>query len=49
LLNPETTFFSLVPPFALLFGWLTLGEVPSVLQLIGLIVVLFGFQLAQKG
>jgi drug/metabolite transporter (DMT)-like permease len=42
-------FFSLVPPFVLLIGWLTLGEVPSLLQLIGLIIVLFGFHLTQKG
>jgi drug/metabolite transporter (DMT)-like permease len=42
-------FFSLVPPFVLLIGWLALGEVPTVLQLIGLIIVLFGFQLTQKG
>jgi drug/metabolite transporter (DMT)-like permease len=41
-------FFSLVPPFVLLLGWLALGEVPSALQLIGLIIVLFGFRLAQK-
>ena len=42
-------FFSLVPPFVLLLGWLALGEVPSSLQLTGLIIVLFGFRLAQKG
>jgi drug/metabolite transporter (DMT)-like permease len=42
-------FFSLVPPFVLLLGWLALGEVPSTLQLIGLIIVLCGFRLAQKG
>jgi drug/metabolite transporter (DMT)-like permease len=41
-------FFSLVPPFVLLIGWLTLGEMPTVLQLTGLIIVLFGFQLTQK-
>jgi len=41
-------FPSLVPPFVLLIGWLALGEVPSVLQLIGLAIVLFGFQLAQR-
>jgi drug/metabolite transporter (DMT)-like permease len=41
-------FFSLVPPFVLLIGWLTLGEMPTVLQLTGLVIVLFGFQLTQK-
>ena len=42
-------FTSLVPPFILLIGWLALGEVPSPLQLTGLMIVLFGFRLAQKG
>jgi drug/metabolite transporter (DMT)-like permease len=42
-------FFSLVPPFVLLLGWLALAEVPSTLQLTGLIIVLFGFRLAQRG
>ena len=42
-------FPSLVPPFTLLVGFLALGEVPSVSQLIGLIVVVVGFQLTQKG
>lgn len=42
-------FFSLVPPFVLLIGWLALGEAPSLLQLTGLIIVLLGFQLTQKG
>jgi drug/metabolite transporter (DMT)-like permease len=32
-----------------LVGFLALGEVPSVSQLIGLIVVVVGFQLTQKG
>jgi drug/metabolite transporter (DMT)-like permease len=41
-------FFSLVPPFVLLIGWLALGEVPSLIQLIGLIIVLFGFHFTQK-
>jgi drug/metabolite transporter (DMT)-like permease len=41
-------FFSLVPPFVLLLGWLALGEAPGILQLIGLVIVLFGLQLAQK-
>jgi drug/metabolite transporter (DMT)-like permease len=42
-------FFSLVPPFVLLLGWLALDEVPSTLQLTGLMIVLFGFRLAQRG
>lgn len=42
-------FFSLVPPFVLLLGWFALGEVPSAFQLVGLSIVLFGFQLTQKG
>jgi drug/metabolite transporter (DMT)-like permease len=41
-------FFSLVPPFVLLIGWLALGEMPTPLQLTGLIIVLFGFQLTQR-
>jgi drug/metabolite transporter (DMT)-like permease len=41
-------FFSLVPPFVLLIGWLALGETPSLLQLIGLTIILFGFQLTQR-
>ena len=42
-------FPSLVPPFTLLIGYLALGEVPSALQLVGLVVVVVGFQLTQKG
>jgi drug/metabolite transporter (DMT)-like permease len=42
-------FFSLIPPFVLLIGWAALGETPSLLQLTGLVIVLFGFQLTQKG
>jgi drug/metabolite transporter (DMT)-like permease len=42
-------FRSLVPPFTLLVGFLALGEVPTVSQLIGLVVVVVGFQLTQKG
>jgi len=41
-------FPALVPPFVLLIGWLALGEVPSVLQLTGLVIVLLGFRLAQR-
>ncbi len=42
-------FPSLVPPFTLLIGYLALGEVPSAAQLVGLVVVVVGFQLTQKG
>jgi drug/metabolite transporter (DMT)-like permease len=42
-------FPSLVPPFTLLIGFLTLGEVPSIAQLVGLAVVIAGFRLTQKG
>lgn len=42
-------FASLVPPLVLLFGWLVLGEPPSALQLVGLVIVLGGFRLAQRG
>ena len=38
---------SLVPPFSLLVGFLTIGEVPSLPQLIGLAVVVIGFRLTQ--
>ncbi len=41
-------FPSLVPPFVLLLGWAALGEVPSALQLAGLVIVLIGFRLAQN-
>jgi drug/metabolite transporter (DMT)-like permease len=40
---------SLVPPFSLLIGFLTLGEVPTISQLIGLAVVIAGFRLTQTG
>jgi drug/metabolite transporter (DMT)-like permease len=42
-------FPSLVPPFTLLIGFLTLGVVPSVSQLAGLLIVLVGFRLTQQG
>ena len=38
---------SLVPPFSLLIGFLTLGEVPSLSQLAGLAIVIVGFRLTQ--
>jgi drug/metabolite transporter (DMT)-like permease len=42
-------FPSLVPPFTLLTGFFVLGEVPSTPQLIGLVIVVAGFQLTQRG
>ncbi len=41
-------FPTLVPPCVLLIGWIVLGIQPSVLQLIGLAVVLTGFRLTQR-
>ncbi len=41
-------FTSLVPGFTLLIGYLALGEVPSVSQLVGLAIVIVGFRLTQK-
>jgi drug/metabolite transporter (DMT)-like permease len=38
---------SLVPPFSLLIGLLALGQVPSLPQLVGLIIVIIGFRLTQ--
>ncbi len=42
-------FPSLVPPSTLLIGYLALGIVPSVWQLAGLVIVVVGFQLTQRG
>jgi drug/metabolite transporter (DMT)-like permease len=42
-------FPALVPPFTLLIGAITVGEIPSLSQLIGLAIVLAGFRLTQKG
>jgi drug/metabolite transporter (DMT)-like permease len=41
-------FPTLVPPCVLLIGWLALGIRPSILELIGLAVVLLGFRLTQR-
>jgi len=38
---------SLVPPFSLLVGFLAIGDIPSVWQLVGLSVVVIGFRLTQ--
>jgi drug/metabolite transporter (DMT)-like permease len=42
-------FPALVPGFSLLIGYLALGEVPSISQLVGLAIVLAGFRLTQRG
>ena len=41
-------FPSLVPGFTLLVGYLALGEIPSLPQLLGFAIVLVGFRLTQK-
>jgi drug/metabolite transporter (DMT)-like permease len=43
-----STFPALVPGFGIVIGYLALGEVPSVYQLLGLAVVALGFRLALK-
>jgi drug/metabolite transporter (DMT)-like permease len=40
---------ALVPPFTLLIGALALGEIPSASQLAGLVIVVVGFRLTQRG
>ena len=42
------TFPALVPGFSLIIGFLALGVIPSVAQLIGLAIVLIGFRLTMK-
>lgn len=42
-------FPSLVPGFTLLVGWLALGVVPTIWQVVGFVVVLAGFRLTQRG
>ena len=41
-------FTSLVPPFTLLIGAVFLGELPSLVQIAGLVVVLVGFRMTQR-
>jgi drug/metabolite transporter (DMT)-like permease len=43
-----STFPALVPIFALVIGYLTLGAVPSLAQLIGLVIVMVGFRFVVK-
>jgi drug/metabolite transporter (DMT)-like permease len=40
---------ALVPPFTLLIGAIALGEIPSIWQLAGLVIVVAGFRLTQRG
>ena len=42
------TFPALVPGFALIIGYLTLGVVPSIAQLVGLVIVVIGFRFALR-
>ncbi len=42
------TFPALVPGFALVIGYFTLGVVPSIAQLIGLVIVVVGFRFALR-
>ena len=41
-------FPALVPPFTLVTGYVLLGNIPSLLQTIGLVMVLVGFRFTQK-
>ncbi len=43
-----STFPALVPPFTMLIGFIALGEVPTLLQVIGLAIVVAGFRFALK-
>jgi drug/metabolite transporter (DMT)-like permease len=42
------TFPALVPGFALVIGYFALGVVPSLAQLIGLVIVVIGFRFALR-
>ena len=42
------TFPALVPGFSLIIGYLALGVIPSIAQLVGLAIVLIGFRLTMK-
>jgi drug/metabolite transporter (DMT)-like permease len=42
-------FPSLIPGFTLLIGFLVLGEIPTLVQLVGFAIVLIGFRLTQSG
>ena len=42
------TFPALVPGFSLIIGYLALGVVPSIAQLVGLVIVVIGFQVCAE-
>jgi drug/metabolite transporter (DMT)-like permease len=42
------TFPALVPGFSMIIGYLALGIIPSVAQLIGLVIVVIGFRFALR-
>ena len=42
------TFPALVPGFALIIGYFALGIVPSIAQLVGLVIVVIGFRFALR-
>lgn len=47
--NTRTAIYSnLVPVLAILIAWLWLGEVPSVGQIVGAVVIIGGVMLAQR-
>jgi drug/metabolite transporter (DMT)-like permease len=41
-------FPALVPPFTLLTGFIFVGNIPTAVQLAGMVIVLLGFRLTQK-
>ena len=42
------TFPALVPGFSMIIGYLALGVVPSIAQLVGLVIVVVGFRFALR-
>jgi drug/metabolite transporter (DMT)-like permease len=42
------TFPALVPGFSMIIGYLALGVVPSIAQVIGLVIVVIGFRFALR-
>jgi drug/metabolite transporter (DMT)-like permease len=43
-----STFPALVPGFGLVIGYLALGVVPTIAQLVGLVIVVIGFRFVVK-